>query len=107
MKSWFSQRGHSQKLIETETSKVKFSGQRVSHRTKVGKGVPLVVTYHPLFKSIDKIIYDDLYLLHMNEELKYVFTTGPMVSFRRSRKISNYFVRTWSVGSFNCKRSLC
>ena len=58
MKSWFSQRGYLRKLIETETSEVKFSGQRVFHRTKVEKGVPLVVTYHPLLKSIGKIIFD-------------------------------------------------
>ena len=35
MKSWFSQRGYPKKIIETEASKVKFSGQRVFHRTKV------------------------------------------------------------------------
>ena len=66
MKSWFLQRGYPQKLIETETSKVKFSGQRVFDRTKVEKGVPLVVTYHHLLKSIGKIIYDNLYLLYVN-----------------------------------------
>ena len=43
----------------------------------------------------------------MNEELKHLFTPGSMVSFRRSRKIRSYLVRTWSVGSFNCKRSRC
>ena len=59
----FSQREYLQKLIEIETSKVKFSGQRVFHRTKVEKGVPLVVTYHPLFKTIGKIIHN-LYLLY-------------------------------------------
>ena len=56
MKSWFSQNGYLQKLTETETSKVKFSGQRFSNRAKVEKGVPLVVTYNLLFKSIG-IIY--------------------------------------------------
>ena len=70
IKSWFSHRGYPQKHIETETSKVKFSGRRVFHRTKVEKGVPLVVTYHPLLKTIEKIIHDNLYLLYMNEELK-------------------------------------
>ena len=46
----------------------------------------------------------------MNEELKHLFTLGPMVSFRSSRKISSYLVRAKlypverSVGSFNCKR---
>ena len=89
MKSWFSQRGYSQKRVETETSKVKPSGQRVSHRTKVEKDVLLVVTYHHLLKSTDTIIYDNLYLLYMNKELKHRFTPGPMVSFRSSTKISS------------------
>ena len=105
--------GYPQKFTETETSKVKFSGQRVSHKENVKKGVSLVLTYHPLFKSIGKIIYDSLYLLHMNEVLQHLFTPGPMVSFRSSRKISSYVVRDKlypverSVGSFNCKRPRC
>ena len=109
----FSQRGYLQKLIEIETNKVKFSGQRVFHRTKVEKDVPLVVTYHPLLKAIRKIIHDKLYLLYMNEELKHLFTPAPMVSFRSSRTISGYLVRTKlypierSVGSFNYKRPRC
>ena len=113
MKSWFSQRGYPQKLIETETSKVKFSSRKVFHRTKVEKGVPLVVTYHLLLKTIGKIINDNLYLLYVNEEFKHLFTSGPMVFFRSSRKISSYLVRAKlypverSVGSFNCKRPRC
>ena len=55
------------KLIETETSKVKFSVERIFHRAKVENGVPLVVTYHPLLKSIGKIICDNLNLFYVNE----------------------------------------
>ena len=53
------------------------------------------------------------YLIYMNEELKHFFTPGPMVSFKRSRKISSYLVRAKfypverSVGYFNCKRPHC
>ena len=113
MKSWFSQRGCPQKLIENEPSTVKFSGQRVFHRAMVEKGVSLVVTYHPVFKSIGKIIYDNLYLLCINKELKHLFTLRPMVSYRGSRKVGSYLVRAKlhqierSVGSFNCKRLHC
>ena len=103
------------KLIGTETRTVRFSGQIVSLRTKVGKGVSLVVTYHPLLTPsttlyFGNIIYDNLYLLYMNEELKYVFTPGAIVSIRSSSKISRYLVRAKlypverSVGSFNCTR---
>ena len=112
MKSWFSQRGYPQKLIETGTSKVKFSGQRVFHRTKLEKGV-LLVTYHPLLKTVGKIIHDNLYLLYMNEELKHLFTPGLMAFFRSSRKVSSYLVRAKlypverSVGLFHCKRPRC
>ena len=41
MKPGLSKRRYLQKLIENKTSKVKLSGQRVLHRTKVEKGVPL------------------------------------------------------------------
>ena len=32
-----------------------------------------MVTYHPLLKSIGEIIYDNLHLLYMDEELKHQF----------------------------------
>ena len=67
MKLWILQRRYLQKLIETESRKVKFSRQRVFHKVKVGKTIPLLVTYHALLKFIGKIIYDKLYLLYMNE----------------------------------------
>ena len=113
MKSWFSKRGYPQKLIETETSKVTFSGLRVFHRRKVEKSVPLVVTYHRLLKSTGKIVHDNLYLLYINDELKHLYTSGAMASFRISGKISSYLVRAKlyqverSVRSFNCKRPRC
>ena len=49
----------------------------------------------------------------MNEELKHIFTPGPTVSFRSSKKINSYLVRATlylverSLGSFNCKRPHC
>ena len=55
LKSWFSKRGYPQKLIETKTSKVKSSGQRVFHGTKVEKGVSLVVTYTPCIYPLAKL----------------------------------------------------
>ena len=80
IKPWFSQRGYPQKLTETETSKVKYYDQRVFHRAKVEKGAPLVVTYHPLLKTIGMIIHDNLFLFYVNEELKHLSTPG-LLSF--------------------------
>ena len=38
------------------------------------KGVPLVETYHPGLRNIDKIINRNLHLLYMDQEFKKIFT---------------------------------
>ena len=37
-----------------------------------------IFTYHPLLKSLSKIISKNLYLLYMDEGVKRVFTPGPI-----------------------------
>ena len=64
-------RGYPNKLIEQEMKKVKFfkNGTVVRQRDP-RKGVPFVLTYHPLFKSMGKIINKNLNLLHVDNESK-------------------------------------
>ena len=112
MKSWFFKRGYPKSLVEKELGKVKFSNN-VSNKQQKEKGIPFVVTYHPILKNIGNIIRKNLYLLHMNEEAKKVFTPEPMISFRSARKLSSYLV--WAklypieriVESFKCNGRSC
>ena len=96
--------------------KVKCKKQVFSRRGVVTKGVPLVIKYHPLLKSVGTILYKHLYLLHMDKELKKVFPVAPIVSFKSARKLSSYLVRAKlyplqrTVGSFKCnkpRREVC
>ena len=54
-----------------------------------------------------------MYLLNMNAEIKQTFTPVPMVSYRSSRKLSSYLVRTKLyptdriVGSKGCGKKRC
>ena len=73
MKLWFLRRGCPKKLIETEVKKVSFSTSSNETRNKV-KGFPMTIRYHPLLKTISSIICKNLYLLHMNDEIKKTFT---------------------------------
>ena len=114
MKSWFEVRGYPNKLIEQEIEKVKFfRNGNVLRQRDPRKGVPFVLTYHPLFKSMGKIINKNLYLLYMNNEVKKVFTPKPMISFRSAKKMSCYLVRAKlypeerSKGSFKCGSKRC
>ena len=93
--------------------KVKFNHYHFIGKHNSKRGIPLVVTYHTLLKSLSKIISENLYLLYMDEEVKRVFTPRSMVSFRSSRKLSSYLLRAKLyptgrvVGPFNCNKPRC
>ena len=58
MKSWFQARGYPSGLIQKEMNKVKFSGHWDKNKAKKkSKGVPLVITFHPLLKDVGNIIH--------------------------------------------------
>ena len=63
--------------------KLKFSNLRLKSNDKNHnmKGTPLVVTYHPLRKSLSTIIDKNLNILYMDNHVKRVFTLRPMVFF--------------------------
>ena len=50
MKIWFEKRGYPENIIENEVKKVKFTSCNKVQRRK-SKGIPFVVTYHPLLKQ--------------------------------------------------------
>ena len=89
-------------VINTEMKKVVFTGNGKAFTGKVeftgkssnkNKGVPFVLTYHPLLKKVNYIIRIHIHLLYMNEEVKKVFQPGPMVSFGSPRNLNSYLVR--------------
>ena len=113
MKSWFLKREYPERLISAEMDKVKFSNIERRSNSKTQKGIPLVVTYHPLLKSLSSIVNNNIYLLHMDQEVKGTFPPQPMVSYRSAHKLSSYLVRAKlypkerQVGSRKCKGKRC
>ena len=92
MKSWFQRRGYPEDVINTEMKKNIFNRNSGKSSNK-SKGVPFVLTYHPLLKKVNYIIRKHSHLLCMNDKVKKVFQPGPMVSFRSPRNLSSYLVR--------------
>ena len=105
-------RKYPEKLIDNEMKNIRFFPANLQNK-KREKGVPFVVTYHPILNSLSKIIRDNMYLLNMNEEVRKTFSPGPMVSFRSARKLSSYLVRAKlyplerKVGSSKCGKRRC
>ena len=75
MRSWFLKKKYPEKLIDNEMKKVRFFPANLQNK-KHDKGVPFVVTYHPILNSLSKIIQDNMYLLNMNEEKKRYLSLG-------------------------------
>ena len=57
------------------------------------KVILLVVAYHPMFKSQDKILHNNIHLLNMNEEMRKDVTLVTMISITTPRKTSSYLIR--------------
>ena len=93
MRSWFVKREYSEKLIDSEIRKVKFHIRETNRKNKSKNGVPFIVTFHPLLNSLYGIIRKNLYLLNMDQRVKEVFSSQPMVPLHSAHKLSSYLVR--------------
>ena len=69
LKSWFLERDYPEIIIDAEMKKV-LCGNSGKVNKKTEKGIPFVVTFHTWLKILQKIIDKNLYLLHMNKEVK-------------------------------------
>ena len=63
------------------------------NKSQGSKGIPLVITFYPKFKSIGQLLHKHQHILYMVQENKNVFTPGPIATFRSARKLSSCLVR--------------
>ena len=102
-------------LISSAMWKVKISNLKLKSNDKINnmKGIPLVVKYYPLLKSISAIIDKNLSILHIDKDMKRVFTPRPVISFCSSHKLKSYLARQklypleWTVGLCRCNSKRC
>ena len=72
--------------------RIQFSNIERKSNSKTQKGIPLVVAHHALLKSLSSIFNNNLYLLHIDQEINRTFTPQPLVSYRIARKLNSYLV---------------
>ena len=112
LKDWFLAREYPQKVVKEQIDRVVF-GKQTTYEDTSEQGVPFVATYHPKLKDLGKLIEKLQLFLYSDSEVKRVFSPTPVVSYRSSRKIKDYIVRSKlypierKVGSFRCGNSRC
>ena len=93
MKEWFLARDYPENVVNEQINKVVF-GKSQPSRKNSEKDIPFVVTYHPKIKKLGKLIKDLLPFLYSDDDVQKFFSSPPMVSYRRARKIKDYIVRS-------------
>ena len=93
-KSRFRKRGYPYYLIKEQVEKVLRLSPSDENNSKKVNEVPLVVTYNPAFKNLFQVIRKNLQLLYADEQVKKVFSTAPFVSFRSTRNLKSYLLRS-------------
>ena len=112
-KTWFRKRGYPDYLIKKQVEKALRLTPSDENNNKKVNGVPLVVTYNPAFKNLFQVIGKNLQLLYADKEVKKVFSPAPFVSFRSTRNLKSYLVRSKiyplerKVGSEKCIIKRC
>ena len=115
MKTWFCNRGYTQKVVDAQTKRVSEKSlddlfDRLNRKETV---VPLVVTYHPRFHNLSVIIRKYFTYLYAEEKVKRVFTSAPFASFRSGYGVRNYLARAKvyliirEKGPFCCGKNRC
>ena len=94
LKTWLRKRGYPDYLMKEQVEKaLRLTPSDENSRKKVN-GVPLVVTYNPALKNLFQVIRKNLQLLYADEEVKKVFSPAPFVSFRSTRNLKSYLIRS-------------
>ena len=92
-KEWFLASVYPKNVVNEQINKVGF-GKSQHNRNNSENGIPFVVTYHPIVKKLGKLIKDLLPFLYSDDDVQKFFSSPPMVSYRRARKIKDYIVRS-------------
>ena len=114
--TWFVNRVYPHTLVQEQFEKVrKFKRDTLfgNKRETKGRGIPLIVTYHPFLSNFGNILRKYGYLLQQDSDVKKAFKHLPFVTFRTGYSFKNHLVRAKvpvdnrEVGSKRCGKRAC
>ena len=100
-------------VIPKNVLTVQLGGFLKENQSKTGISVPLVVTYYPWFHNLSNTIRKLFIYLYVEEQVKKVFASAPLVLFRSGYSLRSHLVCAkvypliWEKGSSCCGKSRC
>ena len=97
LKKWFHDRGYTENIFDNQLKCVKNVSRkellRPEERGKKNIGIPFIVTYHPHFKHLDKIIKNNIKHVYADVKVRTVFTPAPFASLFTARNLKSHLLR--------------
>ena len=97
LEQWLHERGYNKKLVRKEILKArKFSRNDLLDKETQNKSnsvLTLNVTYHPAYAKIKRILKEIHLLLTPDKEHQKVFSSIPIVGFKRGKSLKDYLVK--------------
>ena len=102
LREWLRGRGYEDSLIGDKIDKVRKLDRKALLEDAINKGsrmdreerVSLVLTYHPAFNLLWKIVRKHYSILENSEEHRNVFSQPPFIAFRRCKNLKDILVRS-------------
>lgn len=117
MCTFFSNNGYPSPVIDSAFKRItniaRSDALKVKNRSRNNERIPLALTYHPLSLPVKKIIYDNFKILQNDQNTKHIFTTPPLMAFRRDTNLRELLVKSRlpkesnAPGTSPCGRSNC
>ena len=109
MVQFFKNRGYPDLVVKTDQERAQTTNQQSAPQTsqkEENQRIPFTLTFHPLNQPVKNIILKNFNLLHNDNETSRIFSLPPLISFKRSKNISDFLVRSTlksdeSPGTFN------
>ena len=82
-RSWFGKHGYPKKLVDNHLRRIAENRPKElpEYQTKHETGVPLLVTHHPQFHDLSRIIKKYFIYLYDEEQVKWAFTPAQFLLF--------------------------
>ena len=75
LKRWLLRRGYPQRIVEEQRDRVfRLPLKHDTQQNKIESGIPLVVTYNPIFRNLSTILLKNFEILYSDAEVRTVFT---------------------------------
>ena len=91
IKGWFLGRGYPQRIVEEQVNRAfRIPLKHDTHQNKMENGIPLVVTYNPVFRNLSMTLWKNFSIIYSDAEVRTVFTPSSFLPIEAEETLRGF-----------------